>query len=108
MLTFFNVSLYQLPPNYFTAFLLLLIKTGLFMEYRIEHDTLGEIKVPADKYWGAQTERSRNNFKIGSPSSMPFEVIYAYGTIKKAAAIVNYKHNLIPEKKKDLIVKVSE
>lgn len=108
ILTFFNVSPYQVPPNYFTAYLLLFIKTGLFMEYRIEHDTLGEIKVPADKYWGAQTERSRNNFKIGSASSMPFEVIYAYGTLKKAAAIVNYKHNLISEKKKDLIVKVAE
>src|SRR6056297_75989 len=78
------------------------------MEYRIEHDTLGEIKVPADKYWGAQTERSRNNFQIGAASSMPFEIIYAYGLLKKAAAIVNYKHGLISEEKKNLIVKVSE
>jgi len=78
------------------------------MEYRIEHDTLGEIKVPADKYWGAQTERSRNNFQIGAASSMPFEIIYAYGLLKKAAAIVNYKHGLISEEKKNLIIKVSE
>ena len=47
------------------------------MDYRIEKDTLGEVKVPADKYWGAQTERSRNNFKIGPAASMPIEVVYA-------------------------------
>ena len=45
------------------------------MEYRIEKDTMGEVKVPSDKLWGAQTERSRNNFKIGEPASMPREVI---------------------------------
>lgn len=78
------------------------------MEYRIEHDTLGEIKVPADKYWGAQTERSRNNFKIGPAYSMPFEIIYAYGMLKKAAAIINYKYGLISERKKNLVIKVSE
>ena len=48
------------------------------MSYRIEKDTMGEVKVPADKLWGAQTERSRNNFKIGAPASMPLEVIYGF------------------------------
>ena len=47
------------------------------MDYRIEKDTMGEVKVPADKYWGAQTERSRNNFKIGPEGSMPIEIIHA-------------------------------
>ena len=61
------------------------------MEYRIEKDTMGEVKVPADKYWGAQTERSRNNFKIGTAASMPIELIYGFAYLKKAAAtpIVN-------------------
>ena len=56
------------------------------MDYRIEKDTLGEVKVPADKLWGAQTERSRNNFKIGAPASMPIEIIHAFAVLKKAAA----------------------
>jgi fumarate hydratase, class II len=56
------------------------------MNERIERDSLGEVRVPADKYWGAQTERSRNNFKIGM-EKMPMEVIYAYVHLKKAAAI---------------------
>ena len=55
------------------------------MEYRIEKDTMGEVKVPSDKLWGAQTERSRNNFKIGEPASMPREVIYGFAYLKKAA-----------------------
>ena len=59
------------------------------MEYRIEKDTLGEVKVPANKLWGAQTERSRNNFKIGSPGSMPVEIVHAFAVLKKAAAITN-------------------
>ena len=54
------------------------------MDYRIEHDTMGEVKVPADRYWGAQTERSYENFKIGS-SKMPLEIIHAFGVLKKAA-----------------------
>ena len=53
------------------------------MEYRIEKDTMGEVKVPADKYWGAQTERSRNNFKIGPEASMPKEIIMPLATLKK-------------------------
>ena len=58
------------------------------MDYRIEKDTLGEVKVPADKWWGAQTERSRHNFMIGD-ERMPHEIIYAFAMIKKSAAIVN-------------------
>ena len=59
------------------------------MEYRIEKDTMGEVKVPSDKLWGAQTERSRNNFKIGEPASMPKEVIYGFAYLKKADAYDN-------------------
>jgi fumarate hydratase class II len=59
------------------------------MQYRIEHDTMGEVKVPADKFWGAQTERSRNNFKIGPEGSMPREIIRAFAYLKKAAAMTN-------------------
>ncbi|WHH60616.1 class II fumarate hydratase [Petroclostridium sp. X23] len=67
------------------------------MEYRIEHDSMGEVKVPADKYWAAQTERSRENFKIGvGIETMPYEIIHAFGILKKAAAIAN--HALRPEK----------
>ncbi|MBQ9419219.1 MAG: class II fumarate hydratase, partial [Synergistaceae bacterium] len=70
------------------------------MDYRIEHDTMGEVKVPADKYWGAQTERSRNNFKIGvGIETMPREIIHAFGILKKAAARAN--HALRPEKMTD-------
>ena len=67
------------------------------MEYRIEHDSMGEVKVPADKYWAAQTERSHNNFKIGvGIETMPREITYAFGILKKAAALAN--HKLKPEK----------
>ena len=70
------------------------------MEYRIEHDTMGEVKVPADRYWGAQTERSRNNFKIGvGIETMPREIVHAFGILKKAAARAN--HALKPEKMTD-------
>ncbi len=62
------------------------------MDYRIEHDSMGEVKVPADKYWAAQTERSRNNFKIGADiETMPREITYAFAVLKKAAAIANNK-----------------
>ena len=58
------------------------------MEYRIEHDSMGEVKVPADKLWGAQTQRSLENFRIGSGiETMPSEIIHAFGVLKKAAAI---------------------
>ncbi|STY59528.1 Fumarate hydratase class II [Mannheimia haemolytica] len=60
------------------------------MEFRIEKDTMGEVQVPADKYWAAQTERSRNNFKIGPEASMPAEIIEAFGYLKKAAAYANH------------------
>ena len=67
------------------------------MEYRIEHDSMGEVRVPADKYWAAQTERSHNNFRIGvGLETMPREITYAFGILKKAAAIAN--HKLKPEK----------
>ena len=70
------------------------------MEYRIEHDSMGEVKVPADKYWAAQTERSHENFKIGvGIETMPREITHAFGILKKAAAIAN--HALKPEKMTD-------
>lgn len=69
-------------------------------EYRIEHDSMGEVRVPADKYWGAQTERSRNNFRIGvGKETMPEEIIRAFGVLKHAAAMAN--HRLRPEKMND-------
>lgn len=73
------------------------------MKYRIEKDTLGEVKVPADKLWGAQTERSRNNFKIGPPASMPFEVIKAFAVLKKSAAYTNYDLGVLSLEKRNLI-----
>lgn len=72
-------------------------------DYRIEHDTMGEVKVPADKYWGAQTERSRNNFKIGAEGSMPVEIIRAFGVLKKCAAMANYQLGVLSKEKCDLI-----
>ncbi len=78
------------------------------MEYRIEKDTLGEVKVPADKYWGAQTERSRNNFKIGPPASMPLEVVYGFAFLKKAAAYTNCELGVLPVEKRDLIAQVCD
>jgi fumarate hydratase, class II len=78
------------------------------MEYRIEKDTMGEVKVPADKLWGAQTERSRNNFKIGAPASMPKEVIYGFAYLKKAAAYANFELGVLSQEKRDLIAKVCD
>lgn len=70
------------------------------MEYRIEHDSMGEVKVPADKLWGAQTERSHENFDIGvGIETMPKEIIHAFGYLKKAAALAN--HDLKPQKMTD-------
>ena len=77
-------------------------------KFRIETDTMGEVKVPADRYWGAQTERSRNNFKIGLPASMPLEVIYGFAYLKKAAAHANEELGVLSEKKKRLISKVCD
>ena len=78
------------------------------MEYRIEKDTMGEVKVPSDKLWGAQTERSRNNFKIGEPASMPKEVIYGFAYLKKAAAYANCELGVLSQEKRDLIAKVCD
>ncbi len=78
------------------------------MEYRIEKDTMGEVRVPADKYWGAQTERSRNNFKIGPAGSMPIEIIRGFAIQKKAAAMANFELGVLDEKKKDLIAAVCD
>ncbi|MCB9771750.1 MAG: class II fumarate hydratase [Candidatus Omnitrophica bacterium] len=77
------------------------------MSHRIETDSLGEIKVPSDKYWGAQTERSLENFKIGT-EKMPQELIRAFAILKKAAAIVNCDLGLMPTEKKDLIVRAAD
>lgn len=73
------------------------------MSFRIEHDTMGEVKVPADKYWGAQTERSRNNFKIGPEASMPKEIIHAFGYLKKAAALANADLGVLSTEKASMI-----
>ena len=78
------------------------------MEYRIEKDTLGEVKVPVDKLWGAQTERSRNNFKIGPEASMPIEIIQSYAVIKKAAAITNHSFGILSKDKMELISTVCD
>jgi fumarate hydratase class II len=78
------------------------------MEFRIEKDTMGEVKVPADKYWGAQTERSRNNFKIGPEGSMPKEIIYAFGYLKKAAAQANHELGVLTKEKCELIAKACD
>jgi len=78
------------------------------MEYRIEKDTMGDVKVPVEKYWGAQTERSRNNFKIGSEASMPIEIIHAFATLKKAAAITNNELGVLSKEKSDLIGNVCD
>lgn len=76
--------------------------------FRIEHDTMGEVKVPAERYWGAQTERSRNNFKIGPEGSMPVEIIRAFGVLKKCAAMANHQLGVLSEEKKNLIVQVCD
>jgi fumarate hydratase class II len=78
------------------------------MNYRIEKDTMGEVQVPADKYWGAQTERSRNNFKIGPEASMPREIIYAFAYLKKAAAQANHELGALDADKKVLIEKICD
>ena len=78
------------------------------MSFRIEHDTMGEVQVPADKYWGAQTERSRNNFKIGPEGSMPKEIIHAFGYLKKAAAMANTELGVLTADKAELIAKACD
>ena len=78
------------------------------MTYRIEKDTMGDVKVPADKLWGAQTERSRNNFKIGSPASMPLEIVHGFAYLKKAAAYANCELEVLSKEKRDLIAQVCD
>lgn len=78
------------------------------MAYRIEKDTIGDVQVPSDKLWGAQTERSRNNFKIGPQASMPLEIIYGFAYLKKAAAYTNAELGVLEEEKRDLIAQVCD
>jgi len=78
------------------------------MSFRTEHDTMGEVQVPADKYWGAQTERSRNNFKIGPEASMPKEIIHAFGYLKKAAALANNELGVLAKDKSEWIAKACD
>ncbi|TXN35880.1 class II fumarate hydratase [Flagellimonas hymeniacidonis] len=78
------------------------------MSFRIEKDTMGEVQVPSDKYWGAQTERSRNNFKIGAPASMPLDVVYGFAYLKKAAAYTNHELGVLAMEKRDLIAQVCD
>ncbi|PST85178.1 class II fumarate hydratase [Pedobacter yulinensis] len=78
------------------------------MSFRTEHDTMGAVQVPADKYWGAQTERSRNNFKIGPEASMPKEIIHAFGYLKKAAALANHELGVLSAEKAELISRACE
>ena len=78
------------------------------MEYRIEKDTLGEVQVPNDVYWGPQTERSRSNFRIGASASMPKEIVYGFAYLKKAAAYTNHKLGVLDKSKRDLIAQVCD
>lgn len=78
------------------------------MEFRIEKDTMGEVKVPANQYWGAQTERSRNNFKIGDAASMPKEIISGFAYLKKAAAYANCDLGALSTEKRDAIAQVCD
>ena len=77
------------------------------MEYRIEHDTMGEVRVPADKYWAAQTQRSFENFKIGT-ERMPLEIIRAFAILKKGAAMANWKLGNLARDKMEAIVAVCD
>ncbi len=78
------------------------------MNYRLEKDSMGEIQVPADKYWGAQTQRSMINFRIGPAGSMPLEIVHAFGYLKKAAAITNHKYGLLSNEKMKIISRVCD
>jgi len=80
----------------------------IIMNFRIEKDTMGEVQVPAEKYWGAQTERSRNNFKIGEEGSMPSEIIEAFAYLKKAAAYANCDLGVLSLEKRNLIAQVCD
>ena len=79
------------------------------MEYRLEQDTMGNVKVPVDKYWGAQTERSRNNFKIGGANmTMPIELIRAFAILKKSAAEANASLGVLDPQKANMITNVCD
>lgn len=78
------------------------------MEFRLEKDTMGDINVPYSRYWGAQTERSRNNFRIGPEASMPIEIIHAFAILKKAAAQTNFALGVLPEEKMTVISSVCD
>ena len=78
------------------------------MKYRIEKDTLGEVKIPIESYWGPQTQRSINNFKIGNKSTMPIEIIYGFATLKKAAAYANHELQILTLEKRNAISKVCD
>jgi len=78
------------------------------MQYRVEHDTMGEVLVPADKYWAAQTQRSKMNFEIGDEGSMPKEIIEAFAYLKKAAALTNAEIGGLDPKKAELIAKAAD
>ncbi|MFT5942814.1 MAG: fumarate hydratase class II [Candidatus Paceibacteria bacterium] len=78
------------------------------MSFRIEKDTMGEVKVPSHKYWGAQTERSRNNFKIGPSASMPLDIVYGFAYLKKAAAYTNHDLGVLSKEKRDMISAVCD
>ncbi len=78
------------------------------MSFRIEKDTMGKVEVPSDKYWGAQTERSRNNFKIGPSASMPLDVVYGFAYLKKAAAFTNCELGVLTAQKRDMIAAVCD
>ena len=78
------------------------------MKFRNEKDTMGAVQVPADKYWGAQTERSRNNFKIGKAGSMPMDIVYGFAVLKKAAAYTNEELGVLDTNKRDLIAQVCD
>ncbi len=78
------------------------------MKFRTEHDTMGDVQVPAEKFWGAQTERSRNNFKIGPEASMPHEIIEAFAILKKAAAFANCDLGVLSQEKRDMIAHVCD
>jgi len=78
------------------------------MKHRTESDSMGKISVPADMLWGAQTQRSLENFDIGPPASMPMEIIHAFGVLKKAAALTNHELGLLPREKRDLISTVCD
>ena len=78
------------------------------MQVRIEKDTMGPVEVPADKYWGAQTQRSKLNFQIGDPGSMPAEIIRAFAYLKKAAALTNNELGVLNDEKTKLIAQACD